>query len=177
VTVLTRTDAGAAAYRTCAPEGVRVGVNTRQRLVNELTQADLVVGAILVSTYDTPPMIREAELALMPAGAVIVDATCGYGPGYLPTAGPVQSPGDAPRIVGGVLHVKLDTLPALVPRTASQAYSNAAAPYLVRMARHALGGVPDPVVAAACIARDGELVHPVCRQHAAFYRLDTGAAS
>jgi alanine dehydrogenase len=61
-----------------------------------LATADLVTGAILVSTYDTPAMITAADLALMRAGAVIVDATCGYGPGYLPTAGPVQSPGSPP---------------------------------------------------------------------------------
>ncbi len=99
---------------------------------------------------------------------MIVDVTCGYGEGYLPTAGLVQAPGDPPRVVGGVLHVKLDTLPALVPRTASQAYTANAAPYLVRLAQVVLRGVDDPVITSACIARDGALVHPVCQQHAAF---------
>jgi alanine dehydrogenase len=116
-------------------------------------------------------MITEADLAAMQPGAVIVDATCGYGPGYLPTAGPVQEPGTPPHVVNGVLHVKLDTLPSLVPRTASQAYTAAAAPYLLRLANHVLNGSDDPVVASACIARDGQLVHPVCQQHAAFYGL------
>jgi alanine dehydrogenase len=100
---------------------------------------------------------------------VIVDATCGYGTGYLPTAGPVQRPGDAPHVTHGVLHVKLDALPALVPITTTAAYTTNAAPYLVRLARVALSGVRDPVIETAQIARDGRLVHPVCRQHAAFY--------
>ena len=128
-----------------------------------------MIGAILVSTFDTPPMITETDLAAMQAGAVILDATCGYGEGYLPTAGPVQSPGDPPRVVRGVLHVKLDTLPVLVPRTASQAYTANAMPYLLRLAHVVLRGVQDPVVASACIARDGTLVHPVCQEHAAFF--------
>jgi alanine dehydrogenase len=63
----------------------------------------------------------------MQTGAVIVDATCGYGEVYLPTAGPVQRPGDPPREVAGVLHVKLDALPALVPVTATEAYTAAIA--------------------------------------------------
>ena len=48
-----------------------------------LATADLVIGAILISTYDTPPMIARGDLGGMQPGAVIVDATCGYGPGYL----------------------------------------------------------------------------------------------
>lgn len=168
VTVLVRSEASAASYAPCAPYGVRIDVNTPELLPSLLAQADLVIGAILVSTFDTPPMIAEADLAAMQAGAVIVDATCGYGAGFLPTTGAVQAPGDPPRVVGGVLHVKLDALPALVPLTASQAYTANAAPYLVRLARVALHEVDDPVITSACIARDGAIVHPVCQQHAAF---------
>ncbi|WP_059007999.1 NAD(P)-dependent oxidoreductase [Streptomyces specialis] len=175
VTVLAHIPASAAAYRARAPHGVDVMVNPPSALAQLLPTADLVIGAILVSTYDTPPMITEAEVARMRPGAVIVDATCGYGPGYLPTAGPAQQPGDPPRIVGGVLHVKLDALPALVPVTAAHAYTTAAAPYLVRIARHALHRRPDPAAESAVIVRDGALVHPVCRQHAGFYRMEVPA--
>jgi alanine dehydrogenase len=171
VTVLARSEVSFEAYHPGAPEGVHVGFNTPGMLRRCLAQADLVIGTILVSTFDTPPMITRADLAVMKAGAVIVDATCGYGDGYLPTAGPVQSPGDPPHVVDGVLHVKLDTLPALVPRTASQAYPAKAAPYLVRLARVALHGSHDPVITSACIARDGALMHPVCQQHAGRYGI------
>lgn len=116
-------------------------------------------------------MITESDLRGMKPGAVIVDATCGYGNGYLPTAGPVQQPGDPPRVVEGVLHIKLDALPALVPLTATEAYTVNAAPFLVRLARVALQGAPDPAIEAARIAQDGRLVHPVCHQHAAVYGL------
>jgi alanine dehydrogenase len=169
VTVLVRSEASAESYAPCAPYGVHVEVNTPELLASLLAHADLVIGAILVSTFDTPPMITEADLAGMKAGAVIVDATCGYGEGHLPTAGPVQALGDPPRIVDGVLHVKVDTLPALVPLTASQAYTANAARYLVRLAHVALHDVDDPVITSACIARDGALVNLICQQHAAFF--------
>ncbi|MGH3565799.1 MAG: NAD(P)-dependent oxidoreductase [Pseudonocardia sp.] len=169
VTVLARADASAERYRTSAPPGVRIVVNTPQARQQELAEADLVVGAILISTFDTPPMVTEVDLRAMKRGAVIVDATAGYGDGYLPTAGPVQSPGDPPRVVHGVLHVKLDVLPALVPVTATEAYTANAAPYLVRLARVALQGKEDAAIEAARIAHGGRLIHPVCRQHAAFH--------
>nr|WP_234313633.1 NAD(P)-dependent oxidoreductase [Streptomyces sp. NBRC 109706] len=172
VTVLAHTRQSADRYRQRAPHGVSVEVNCPAKLRELLVSADLVIGAILISTYGTPAMICEADLERMQDGAVIVDATCGYGTGYLPTAGPVQRPGDPPRLVRGVLHVKQDALPVLVPRTASHAYTASAAPYLVRLARHVLTGQPDPQVASACIARNGRLVHPVLREHAAFYGLE-----
>lgn len=169
VTVLARSEASASRYLPTAPRGVRVAVNTRQIRQRVLAAADLVIGAILVSTFDTPPMITEVDLREMKTGAVIVDATCGYGEGYLPTAGPAQGPGDPLRVVQGVLHIKLDALPALVPVTATEAYTGNAAPYLVRLARVALRGATDPAIEAARIAQHGRVVHPVCRQHAAFY--------
>ncbi|WP_405145118.1 hypothetical protein OG589_00180 [Sphaerisporangium sp. NBC_01403] len=170
VVVLTSGEASRNAYARSAPADVRVLVNTRQTLLGCLRDADLVIGAILVSTYDTPAMISADDLALMRPGAVIVDATCGYGPGYLPAAGPVQRPGDPPRLVGGILHVKVDIWPALVPVTATAAYTGNAAPYLVRLARAALLGHQDPALQAAVIVQDGKLVHPALLQHTEFYR-------
>lgn len=169
VIVLARSEASANRYLAAAPQGVRVAVNTPEVRRSVLAGADLVIGAILVSTFDTPPMITEADLREMKRGAVIVDTTCGYGAGYLPTAGPIQRPSDVPRVVQGVLHVKLDALPALVPVTATEAYTVNATPYLVRLARVVLLGAADPAIEAARIAHEGRLVHPVCRQHAAFY--------
>ncbi|MEU7742072.1 NAD(P)-dependent oxidoreductase [Nonomuraea sp. NPDC049158] len=171
VVVLARCEASRADYERRAPAGVRVLVNCRDVLLEQLTDADLLVGAVLVSTYDTSPMITDADLGLMRPGAVIVDATCGYGPGYLPTAGPVQQPGDEPRLVGGILHIKVDTWPTLAPTTATAAYTSNAAPYLVRLARVALLGEEDPVIQAAQISRAGQLTHPVLLQHARFYGM------
>jgi alanine dehydrogenase len=171
VTVLTRGEPSRADYLRQAPGGVRVLVNSRETLLECLAEADLVIGAILVSTYDTPAMISEADLAVMRRGAVIVDATCGYGPGYLPTAGPVQAPGDPPHQTAGVLHVKVDVFPALVPVTATTAYVANATPYFERLAKTVLLGTPDTAIEAARITCAGHLVHPVLIQHARIYGL------
>jgi alanine dehydrogenase len=171
VIVLTRTAASRAAYARAAPDGVRVLVNEPATLQACLAEADLVIGAIRDSTFGTPAMICERDLALMRPGAVIVDVTCGYGPGYLPTSGPVQQFGEPPRLVRGVLQVKLNALPSLVPVTAVEAYTRTAAPYLLRLARVALLGAHDVAIDSALIASDGALVHPVVVEHAAHYGL------
>lgn len=171
VTVLARDEDSARLHAVRLGDGVRVLANTAAARAQVLADADLVIGAILVSTYDTPPMITEADLAGMREGSVIVDATCGYGDGYLPSAGPVQRVGDPPRVARGVLHVKLDSLPALVPVTASEAYAGNAASWLARLAAVALHGASDPAIDAGMIVREGRLTHPVCQQHAAYYRV------
>jgi len=175
VTVLTSTPHSAAAYIRRVPAGVRVEVNTPDRLAALLPTTDLVIGAILISTHTTPPMITRTHLATMRPGSVIVDATCGYGPGYLPTSGPVQGRGDPPRVVDGVLHLKHDALPRLVPTTASHAYAHAAAPYLARLGHHVLQGVDDPAMRSAMITHQGALVHPVVREHADLYTRGAAA--
>ncbi|MFE9328766.1 NAD(P)-dependent oxidoreductase [Nocardia sp. NPDC052278] len=170
VTVLAHSSASADRYRTLALASVEVVVNTTELRREVLAEAELVIGAILESTWDTPAMITASDLSRMRTGAVIVDATCGYGEGYLPTVGPVQQPG-APHIVDGIVHIKLDLLPSLVPVTTTSAYTACAAPYLVRLARVACHGVDDPVVDTARIAHAGHLVHPVCLRHMKFYQV------
>jgi alanine dehydrogenase len=169
VTVLT-TQRSLDTYRQSAPAGVAVWPNTPETLRNLLPSADVLIGTLLISTVDTPAMVTEHELDLMPAGAVLVDVTCGYGSGYLPTAGPVQAPGDPPRLVRGIQHIKLDALPELVPRTASAAYARHMSPYLIRLARHTLHRVGDAGIQRALVAARGRLIHPVCRTHAAHWR-------
>ncbi|MFJ7216585.1 hypothetical protein [Amycolatopsis sp. NPDC098790] len=152
----------------------RAQVNSPEALARELPDTDVLIGAILISTYTTPAMITPELVRTMRPGSVIVDATAGYGPGYLPSAGPVQQPGEPPREVHGVLHVKIDVLPSVVPVTSSRAYTAAAAPYLVRLAERVLRATPDPVVDTALIVAGGEIRHPVLAEHAGFYDLVPG---
>ncbi len=88
VTVLTHGEPSRADYLRRAPGGVQVVVNTRETLLECLAEADLVIGAILVSTYDTLPMISEADLAVMRPGAVIVAGLSPWGHRSRQTARP-----------------------------------------------------------------------------------------
>jgi alanine dehydrogenase len=74
-------------------------------------------------------------------------------------------------MVAGILHVKIDVLPALVPVTSTAAYTSNAAPYLEQLAKATLLGKQDPAIESARIAHAGRLVHPVLVQHARIYGL------
>jgi alanine dehydrogenase len=171
VTVLGHTRDGCRDFLARCDHPATVRVNGPTVLREELARTDVVIGAILISTYSTPPMITESDLHSMKPGAVIVDATCGYGEGYLPTAGPVQRPEDPPYVVHGVRHVKIDTLPSLVPVSATQAYAAAAVPYLLRLAAAIAHNTTDPLWETALIAEDGEVRHPVVKEHAEIYGI------
>lgn len=171
MSVLTHTELAQRSYANTAPAGVEVVVNTRAALLERLAEADLVIGAILESTFDTPAMITRPDLAVIHPGAIIVDVTAGYGLGYLPTCGEIQHPGALPRMVDGIGHVKVDVWPSLVPRTATHAYGQAATPYLVRLAHVALRGADDPLLGTGLIASDGRLTHSVVRRHAEHYGM------
>jgi alanine dehydrogenase len=81
VTVLTRCESSRADYQDRAPAGTRVLVNTREVLLDRLASADLVIGAVLVSTWDTPAMITEADLLLMRIGRPQIGLVLNVRPG------------------------------------------------------------------------------------------------
>lgn len=147
-------------FQGTVPSSVRCRLSSPEVVAHEVSQADLVIGAILISTHGTPPVVPASVVAQMRPGSVIVDVTCGYGPGYLPTFDRCTTQSGPMFERHGVLHCKLDGMPAAVPRTATAAFSPHVAPYLVRLARDVYDGVPDPVSRAGLVAHGGRLVHP-----------------
>lgn len=154
-------------FMATAPANVECLINTPETLELAVLDADVVVGAILVSTYDTPPMIPESLVARMKKGSVIVDVTCGYGSGYMPSFDRLTTY-DAPFYERfGVLHCKIDAMPASVPITAAEATNGNVWRYLLAMADGISGGGADPVAQAGCVVSDGRVVHPEVLRHIA----------
>jgi alanine dehydrogenase len=148
-------------FQALMPPGTECYLNTPEVLEREVLKADLVIGTILISTFDTPPMIEEALVRRMKPGSMIVDVTCGHGRGYLPSFDRFTTHRDPVYIKHGVLHCKIDILPAGVPLSAGQANSAVIAPYLLRMAESLFDpSRPDPTSAAGKIIENGRVVHP-----------------
>jgi alanine dehydrogenase len=145
--------------------GVTCRLNSREMLEREVPAADLVIGAILISTYDTEPMIGEDLVSRMRPGSVIVDVTAGYGAGYLPTFDRLTTLPDPVYERFGVLHCKIDAFPAAVPRTATRAVGPVIVPYLIALGRAIYDGTPDPVSAAGRITAAGQITHPEVERH------------
>jgi alanine dehydrogenase len=142
---------------------------TVQCLINEpsasafekaILEADVVVGAILVSTFDTPAMLGDGLVERMKPGSVIVDVTCGYGSGYMPSFTHRTTHDEPFYVRHGVLHCKIDAMPASVPLSASEATSANVWRYLMRLAQSVSDGMPDTTSRNGCVVADGRVVHP-----------------
>ena len=153
-------------FQSTVPSSVKCYLTSLEVLERELPDADLVIGAILISTYDTPSLIGEDLVRQMKKGSVIIDITCGYGSGYLPTF-PHFTTFENPMIDRfGVLHCKIDILPSAVPKTASQAISHIIVPYLIALGNSIFNpSVTDPISAAGKIIEDGRIIHPEVQRH------------
>lgn len=97
-----------------------------------LKHSDLVIGAVLISGAKAPHLITRADLKNMPAGSVIVDVAIDQG-GCVETARPTTHK-DPIYTVDNVIHYCVANIPGAVPRTSTQALTNATLPWALRIA-------------------------------------------
>jgi alanine dehydrogenase len=134
-----------------------------------LPQIDLLIGAILISTYDTPPLLTEELIGLMQKGSVVVDVTCGYGSGYMPTIKHTTTLNHPSYIDNGIVYCKIDNLPSAFPLTTVEAYSKNAFPYIAKMIQEFKDGKLTSITKSCQILDRGKIVHEIIRQHMRFY--------
>ncbi len=96
--------------------------------------SDLVIGGVLISGAKAPHLISRADLKTMPPGAVIVDVSIDQG-GCVETARPTTHK-DPIYAVDGINHYCVANIPGAVPRTSTQALTNATLPWVLRIAEH-----------------------------------------
>lgn len=97
-----------------------------------ISQADLIVGAVLVPGAAAPKLITRGMLKDVPNGAVIVDVAVDQG-GCIETTHPTTH-SDPTYYVEGVLHYCVANMPGAVPRTSTFALTNATLPYALKLA-------------------------------------------
>jgi alanine dehydrogenase len=98
----------------------------------EIRDADIVVGAILVPGGRTPVLVTRDMLKTMKKGSVIVDVSVDQG-GCVETSRPTTH--DDPVFeVDGILHYCVANMPGAYPRTSTLALTNATLPYIKLLA-------------------------------------------
>jgi alanine dehydrogenase len=97
-----------------------------------ISQADLIVGAVLVPGAAAPKLITRGMLKDVPNGAVIVDVAVDQG-GCIETTHPTTH-SNPTFYVEGVLHYCVANMPGAVPRTSTFALTNATLPYAMKLA-------------------------------------------
>jgi alanine dehydrogenase len=97
-----------------------------------ISQADLIVGAVLVPGAAAPKLVTQKMLKDVPNGAVIVDVAVDQG-GCIETTHPTTH-SNPTYYVEGVLHYCVANMPGAVPRTSTFALTNATLPYALKLA-------------------------------------------
>lgn len=97
-----------------------------------ISQADLIIGAVLVTGAAAPQLVTRSMLKDVPNGAVIVDVAVDQG-GCIETTHPTTH-SDPTYYVEGVLHYCVANMPGAVPRTSTFALTNATLPYVLTLA-------------------------------------------
>lgn len=128
-------------------------------LREELREADLVVGAVLVTGARAPHLVMREDLKTMRPGSVIVDVAIDQG-GCVETSRPTTH--DAPTFVEeGVVHYCVANMPGAVARTSTLGLTNATLPYMLRLAKDGIAALADdPALAAGLNVHQGKLRHP-----------------
>ena len=142
------------------PANVTLLYSNRHNILDQIEQAHLVIGAVLLPGAKAPNLVRREDLKRMKEGSVIVDVAVDQG-GCVETIKPTTH-GDPIYTVDGVVHYGVANMPGAVPRTSTLALTNATFPYALRLAnrgwKEALRG--DRALALGLNAVDGKVTYP-----------------
>lgn len=107
---------------------LKTAYSTAETVENLVTDADVVVGAVLVVGAAAPKLVTRAMVKKMKAGAVMVDISIDQG-GCFETSRPTTH-AEPTYLVDGVIHYCVTNMPGAVPRTSTFALTNATLPYV-----------------------------------------------
>ncbi|PZQ97902.1 MAG: alanine dehydrogenase [Cereibacter sphaeroides] len=97
-----------------------------------ITEADMVIGAVLIPGAAAPKLITRAQLSTMKPGSVLVDVAIDQG-GCFETSHATTHQ-DPIYEVDGILHYCVANMPGAVARTSTLALGNATLPFMLALA-------------------------------------------
>lgn len=106
--------------------------STKASIKEYVTQADLVIGAVLVPGQSAPKLVSRETLTKMRPGSVIVDVAIDQG-GCFETSKPTTHRNPT-YVVDEIVHYCVTNMPGAVPRTATLALNNATLPFILELA-------------------------------------------
>lgn len=116
-------------------------MSNRANIIHQLQEADLVIGAVLVTGKKAPNLITRDMLAYMKPGAVMCDVAVDQG-GCFETTKPTTH--DNPTFfVDGILHYCVANMPGAVPLTSTYALTNVTLPYALQLANKGVAALDD----------------------------------
>ncbi|RXK52077.1 alanine dehydrogenase [Aquirufa rosea] len=115
------------------PANVSTKFSTQLAIQEEIVQADLIIGAVLLPGAKAPHLIRREDLKRMSPGTVLVDVAVDQG-GCMETCRPTTHE-DPVYEIDGILHYCVANMPGAVPQTSTLALTQATLPYIHLIAK------------------------------------------
>ena len=142
----------------------KTGYASRTSTAELVSRADMVIGAVLIPGAAAPKLVSREELATMQPGAVLVDVAIDQG-GCFETSKPTTHQ-DPSYEVDGIMHYCVANMPGAVPRSSTQALSNATMPFLLSLADQGWQAAcrADPHLAAGLNVHAGQLTNRAVAQ-------------
>ena len=136
---------------------LRTQFSARDMILEGLKEADLVIGAVLVTGAAAPKLVRRGDLATMKKGSVLVDISIDQG-GCFETSRPTTH-AEPTFVVDGVVHYCVANMPGAAPITSTYALGAATAPYVMKLADMGMQAAfaSDPGFAAGLNVKGGQL--------------------
>lgn len=140
-------------------DAVATAASTPESVAQAVTEADLVVGAVLVPGKRAPIVVTHAMVERMREGSVLVDIAIDQG-GCFEDARPTTHADPTFRVANSVMYC-VANMPGAAGVTATRALADATLPYVLGLA----AGIDDAIATDAALAagvntRGGEVVHP-----------------
>lgn len=101
-------------------------------IADSISDADLVVGAVLVAGAAAPKLVTREMLGLMKPGAVLVDVAIDQGGCFETSRATTHA--EPTYVVDGIVHYCVANMPGAVARTSTYALNNVTLPHALRIA-------------------------------------------
>jgi alanine dehydrogenase len=152
------------------PPNVDCLFSDRHTIREQLTRADLVIGAVLIPGAKAPMLVTREDLRRMKPGSVIIDVAIDQG-GCIATSRPT-SHSNPTYMEEEVLHYCVTNMPGAVGRTSTFALCNVTLPWVIEIAQRGIEAAARDLrpVARAINLCNGEITNkPVAETFAQTY--------
>ncbi|MBI3012749.1 MAG: alanine dehydrogenase [Elusimicrobia bacterium] len=142
------------------PENVSTLHSTPQNILKSVSDADILIGAVLIPGAKAPKLVTRKMIKQMRAGTVFVDVSIDQG-GVAETSRATTHAKPTFR-VDGVLHYCVPNMPGAYGRSATLAHADVSLKYIEKLANRGLGDAfrEDPGFASGLNTHAGKVTHP-----------------
>jgi alanine dehydrogenase len=139
---------------------IQTVMSSRLAVERLVTNADLVIGAVLVPGAKAPHLVTEEMVTAMPTGSVVVDISIDQG-GCIETSR-MTTHSNPTFVSHDVVHYCVGNMPGAVPRTSTYALTNVTIPYALEIANEGLERAvrDDPSLALGVNVYRGRVTNP-----------------